>query len=346
MTASSKRWLVVVGALLLQAGPAQAAEPPSSAPPTEAQVEAARALYHDARELHRAGKLEDALDKALAAYRTAPTPVTALEAGELLAELGRLVEARDVVRGVGQLPVSPRESDKGRDARQQAAALAAALDGRIPKVALAGRPAGSTVLLDGKPLAQVEGTAWLGVDPGAHALAVVVEGKACTTIHLALTEGEERTIDLHDATTACRGEGAPAPAPPLPEVTRPAAPAAPTSPPPAPPPEAPPAPASSMRWIGAGVAAAGVVALGVGGALALSAKSRYDSVASECPAAGCNFDGYDTRTSARSRADVATVVLAVGAAAAAGGALLWVLAPSRPVSAGVGPGTVAVRASW
>ena len=341
MTASSRRWLLALAALL-HAGPAWAADPTSSAP-SEAQVEAARALYHEARDLHRAGKLDEALEKALAAYRTAATPVTALEAGELLVELGRLVEAREVVRGVGQLPVSPRESDKGRDARQQAAALAAALDGRIPKIALAGRPAGSLVLLDGKPRADVEGTAWLGVDPGAHALAVVVDGKACTTIHLALTEGEERTIDLHDATAACRPEDTAPPAPP-PQVETPHAPA-PVTPPPAPP-EQPPASTSPVRWIGLGVGAAGVVALGVGGALALSAKSQYDSVASECPPAGCNPDGFDARTSARSRADVATVVLVAGAAAVAGGALVWMLAPSRPVSVGVGAGTVAVRASW
>jgi hypothetical protein len=346
MIASNSRWLVAAPALLV---PAMALADPPAAPPTEAQVEAARPLYHEARELHRAGKLSEALDKALEAYRIAATPVTAVEAGELLVELGRFVEARDIVRGVAALPASPRESDKGKDARQQAAALAASLDGRIPKIALAARPPEVAVVLDGKPLSSVDATAWQGVDPGAHALAVLVDGKPCTTIHVALAEGEERTIDLHDAASACRKEPVPAPTPlAAPPAAAPPAPAsAPVSPPP--PPESPPVASSAanpMRWIGLAIAGAGVVTVGVGGGLALGAKSQYDSVANECSAQGCSRDGYDVRNGARSRADVATIVMGVGAAAVAGGVLLWLFEPSRVTSVGMGAGTVALRTAW
>ena len=326
------------------------ADPPAS-PPTEAQVQAARSLFHEARELHRAGKLDEALEKALAAYHTAPTPVTAMEAGTLLVDLGHLVEARDLLRSVPSLPVSPRESDKGRDARQQAAALAASLDARIPKLSLAARPSSATILLDGKQVS-LDAGAWQGVDPGAHALVVLVDGKPCTTINVTLAESEERTIDLRDATSACghdrTAEGAPAPSPP------PAAPVATASTtavtPPAP---APPAPPPSdvggdnpMRWVGLAIAGAGVVAVGVGGGLALGAKSQYDSAAAQCPAQGCNQAGYDTRNDARSRADVATVVMVVGAAVAAGGVVLWLLEPSQRTSVGIGPGAVRVRTLW
>jgi hypothetical protein len=82
-----------------------------------------------------------------------------------------------------------------------------------------------------------------------------------------------------------------------------------------------------------------VVALGVGSVLAITAKHDYDSVASECPAAGCSQDGYDTRNGARLRGDVATVVIGVGAVAAVGGALLWWLVPATRgphVSVGLG----------
>jgi len=324
------------------------ADPPAS-PPTEAQVQAARSLFHEARELHRAGKLDEALEKALAAYHTAPTPVTAMEAGALLVDLGHLVEARDLLRSVPSLPVSPRESEKGRDARQQALAVAASLDARIPKIALAARPPTSTVLLDGKP-SSLDAGAWQGVDPGAHALVVLVDGKPCTTINVTLAESEERTIDLRDATSACvhdrTPEVAPSPSPSPPAAPVAAPPVAPVTPP-------APAPAVSsagadnpMRWVGLAIAGAGVVAIGVGGGLALGAKSQYDSAANLCPAQGCTQAGYDTRNDARSRADVATVVMVVGAAVAAGGVVLWLLEPTQRTSVGIGPGTVGVRASW
>ena len=136
-------------------------------PPSEEQVQSARVPYHEARELHRQGRLKEALERALEAYRIASTPVTALEAGQLLVEAGRLVEARDIVRSVAAFPVSPRESDKGREARQGAAALRRRF-GRAhseDRDRGARRP-GVDVALDGKPLAASDPTAWLGVDPG------------------------------------------------------------------------------------------------------------------------------------------------------------------------------------
>ena len=83
------------------------------------------------------------------------------------------------------------------------------------------------MLLDGKPLPNIDATAWQGVDPGSHALAVLVDGKPCTTIHVSLAEGEERTIDLRDAASACRREPATVPSgvgatPVLPAVPAPA----------------------------------------------------------------------------------------------------------------------------
>jgi hypothetical protein len=85
------------------------------------------------------------------------------------------------------------------------------------------------------------------------------------------------------------------------------------------------------------------VAIGVGGAVALSAKSSYDSVAPQCPAAGCYTSAYDTRQSARSQGDVATGVMVAGAAALAGGLLLFVLAPRASVSAHVALGPASAR---
>ncbi|HEY3818984.1 MAG TPA: hypothetical protein VGL81_17560 [Polyangiaceae bacterium] len=346
MTASSNArlitvWLTLLAPLLPLSARAQA----QTAPPTEEQVEAARALYREARELHKQGRVREALAKALDAYRTAPTPVTALETGELLVEVGRLVEARDVLRSIPLMPVSPRESDKGRDARQQGASLGAQLDMRIPKIAFAGRPVGVDVVLDGHPVAPTDATAWQGVDPGAHVLLVRVDDRPCTTVNLSLSEGEERTIDLHDAAAACRP---PTPPPPVPVPPR--IPVRAPVVPPAPPAErsASTSTLGSARWIGVAVAGAGAVGLGIGGVLALDAKARYDGVAGECTSRGCNQNGFDVRNSARDQADVATALLVVGASAVLGGGLLWWLAPSpHPrAEAVIGPGSIGVKGAF
>ena len=303
--------------------------------------------YHEARELHRQGKLKEALDRALDAYRIASTPVTALEAGQLLVEAGELVEARDIARAVALFPPSPRESEKGRDARQEAATLAGTLDARIPKVAIAGRPAGVEVLLDGKAFAGNDPTAWQGLDPGAHAIVVRAGERACTTINVTLAEGEARTIDLHDVAASCRvatpgpSDIAPAPAPMTPIPV-------------SPPRSEPPRPAESdghasgWRWAGVAIGGAGVIAIGVGGGVALAAKSSYESVAAECPARGCTTAAYGVRENARSQADAATVTMIAGAAALAGGVLLFVLAPHGHAGAqiGLGPGSVRVSVAF
>jgi hypothetical protein len=91
-----------------------------------------------------------------------------------------------------------------------------------------------------------------------------------------------------------------------------------------------------------------VVTVGAGGVLALTAKSQYDSVAGECPSRGCTQDGFDTRTSARSRADAATWIMTAGGVAIVGGVVGWVLAaPKGVVVRGMlGPGAVGLAATF
>ncbi|HEY2513676.1 MAG TPA: hypothetical protein VGI39_22560 [Polyangiaceae bacterium] len=314
------------------------ADAPVQAPPSLEQVEAARAPFRDARELHRQGRLNEAIAKMLDAYQVATTPVIALEAGRLLVEAGRLVTARELLRGVATLPVSPRESDSGRDARRDAAALAAQLDLRIPKIALTGRVAGLEVLLDGKPFAFAEGAGGQSVDPGGHALTLSVEGQVCASLAVPLEEGQSRTLDLRDAARACHFANAPSASAAAPPPR--ASPA--LEPPPA---SAPPSPL--WPWGGVVLAGAGAIAAGSGMYVLFHAKSDYDAVSAGCSATGCDASAFDVRHRAHDQADVATVVAGVGAAAVAGG-LLWIVLgrPSSSGSAprvGLGPGSLSLR---
>jgi hypothetical protein len=97
----------------------------------------------------------------------------------------------------------------------------------------------------------------------------------------------------------------------------------------------------------------GVVALGVGGLLALGAKSKFNDAEPYCQANRCSRQGYDLREEAVSRGDVATIVAGVGGAALLGGGVLFLTAPKgakEKPSAGaglvVGPGSVAIRGAW
>ncbi len=339
MTASNRAWLLAALVLLT---PRLAWSDPPATPPSEDQVEAGRDLYRQAKDLQRDGKTKEALERSLEAYRVAPTPVTAVLVALLLQGAGRLVEARETARGVGGMPLSPRETDKGREARQQAAVIAASLDARIPKVAVAGLPSGAEVLLDGKPMGATDSAAWRGVDPGTHALLVRLAGKTCTSVHLTLGEGEERTIDLHDVAASC-------PTDPTPMPTLAPAPAPARSPAPEPAPAPTPDADDGHAWRIGGVAVGGLglVAIGIGTVVAITAKHDYDAVAAECPTAGCNEGGFNARNDARSRGDIATGVIVGGAAAVVGGALMWWLAPrsASPQVGGqvtVGPGSVRV----
>jgi hypothetical protein len=161
---------------------------------------------------------------------------------------------------------------------------------------------------------------------------------------------------------------APQPAP-LPEAPRPIAPSpAPTPPPVAPPPaavsvpvpEPAPLPAtdepptashgSARKLIGIVGVAAGGAALVTGGLVAWAAKSQWDEAfagpSPHCDAMSrCDRAGLDATDGARGKATVATALVAGGALLAAGGALLWLTAPSDapsvsaavvPVSGGLG----------
>ncbi|WP_434041552.1 MULTISPECIES: hypothetical protein [Sorangium] len=95
---------------------------------------------------------------------------------------------------------------------------------------------------------------------------------------------------------------------------------------------------------------AGVVAVGVGTALAFAARSTFDESSAFCNGDRCDRRGMDIRDSAVARANVATVVFGVGLAAIAGGGVLWLTAksPAKGASIGLAPavGGALVRGSF
>jgi serine/threonine-protein kinase len=96
--------------------------------------------------------------------------------------------------------------------------------------------------------------------------------------------------------------------------------------------------ARSQRVLGAVVAGVGVVGIGVGTVFAFDAKSTYDASnrGGHClPDDECDGEGRQDRDHAKQKALVATISMAVGAAAVAGGAVLYFLAPKGNTDVGV-----------
>jgi len=106
---------------------------------------------------------------------------------------------------------------------------------------------------------------------------------------------------------------------------------APTRAPAAPPSKSEPAPpsgSSSMRTAGIVVGVAGLALVGVGAGFGLSASSKADEVARDCPNDRCVVpDAVGKRDDASRDATLSTIFVGAGLAAVAGGTLLVVLAP-------------------
>jgi hypothetical protein len=85
----------------------------------------------------------------------------------------------------------------------------------------------------------------------------------------------------------------------------------------------------TRQWLAIAAGGLGAVGVGVGGGLALAAKSRFDAAENES-----GGQQYNDSARAVSMGDAATVVMSVGAVLILGGLVLWLTAPS---------GTTAVR---
>jgi hypothetical protein len=158
----------------------------------------------------------------------------------------------------------------------------------------------------------------LPVDPGSHTVSAAAAGKKpWLTSLVTAADGAVTTVRVPALETV---PVAPTPVPPVPPAPGPA-------------PDHPPAAASGaspLRSAGLVVGGVGVVGLGVGAAFAVVAKQKLDQsnsgpgacVGNECPRLG-----FDARTDARNAGNFATVFLVAGGSVAAGGALMWLLAP-------------------
>jgi hypothetical protein len=185
-----------------------------------------------------------------------------------------------------------------------------------------------TVTVDGAPFAKGLVGAAIDVDPGKHTFAFEAEGYRPATLELVVPEGKKnqaQSVTLE---------------------TLPVAPSAMATAPSQPAPVALPTVASGTRLEGespaggrwsaqntlAVIAGGGALtAFAIGSVLGLKASSTWSSAKGECKPGTCGAgsQAQNDHDSAQSSATMSTVFFVAGGIAAAGGAVLWITAPSR-----------------
>lgn len=151
-----------------------------------ADVTTARDLFKEGMDLRAAGKLPEALAKLKAAHALYETPPSALELGRAQIDSGLLAEGYETLLSVERISTKDKESERSKQARGEAKALAEKVKARIPTLSIdvSGPLEGATVTLDGAAVpASIFGIA-RRLDPGHH----VIIGRGAS--------GEERTIEL------------------------------------------------------------------------------------------------------------------------------------------------------
>jgi hypothetical protein len=241
---------------------------------------------------------------ALEQYRGADeimqVPTTGIEVGRTLERLGRLLEAREVLRRVSEYPQRADEPKPFSSARQRADRLLADIAPRIPRVTLevSGLPDGvlPEISWDGQHLDPAKIGGYLEANPGQHRALGVATGFPDVARDVRLAEGQALQVVLAFSLTAKPSSAAPqassAPAKPQPVVI--AKPGKPT-----------------LFWVGVGVAAVGIATGSATGAYSLS---RTSSAKKHCDGSACSPEAQQDIDGAKTFANVSNVAFAVGVA--------------------------------
>lgn len=280
---------------------------PAFAEISASDLESARELYKQGKELRAAGDMKGALEKFKQGHALGQTPVTGLELGRAHMDLAQLLEAREVFLSIARLPVQSDEGEKSAGARTEAAQLAEQLRPRIPTltVKVLGAPAGSSpvVTVDGVTIPPAAVGAPRKLNPGSHDVTAKSTGGPEEHATIELKEGESKELPL---TLKAPIAGAD-PLPPKPEEKGGAT------------------KTNSLVYVGFGVGAVGVVAGTVTGILAFGKASTVDAACHQTT--NCPASAKSDVTSGRTLGTISTISFIVGGA----GALVGVYGLLTPV---------------
>jgi hypothetical protein len=318
MTSSSRFALSLVVCVAAMAPGRHAGAQPSA--PTAQELETARTLYKQGKELRASGDLRGALEKFQAAHALGNTPVTGIELARTYVLVGRIVEAREVCLYIARMPVASDETEKSAEARAEAIKVADDLKPRIPTlvVRVAGLAPGEAahVSIDGTLVPDAAMSEAQKVNPGRHTvIARAGDGRQ--------VEGVPDVADGQAAEVTLILPPAPAPLAPEPALTPVPAPA--------------PVESASSPLVKIGVSVAAVAgAMGVvAGLVALNKRGQLDQACNALGQCDAAHGGASDLATAYSWATLSTVSFAVAGAGVAT-AVAGVLSRGHPAAPGQG----------
>ncbi|HEY1694610.1 MAG TPA: hypothetical protein VGG39_20710 [Polyangiaceae bacterium] len=304
----------------------------------------AQSLYDEAKKLMAATKWSDACPKLEESQRLDPTPVTEFYLADCYERAGRTASAWTTFLDLAakeHATGGAKSAEREKVARDRARALEPKLSQLVVDVPAAVRVPGLVVKRDGEAVRDGQWGAPVAVDPGKHTIEASAPGKKAWSATQDV-QGAGTTATVHVEVLA----DAPVEAPPAAVATAPATSLRST----------PPADASSgsspLRTVGLVVGGVGVAGLAVGtvfGVIALSKNSAANGGNCGGSLGGpndCNPTGVSDRQSAVTAGNVSTVALIAGGVLLAGGATLFLVAPSSHVQVGATAGGVLLRGDF
>ncbi|WP_170319964.1 PEGA domain-containing protein [Polyangium spumosum] len=163
--------------------------------PSQTDRDVARKLLIEGREKLAAGDAEAALEHFQKAHGLMYVPTTGLDLAKAYGELGRLVEARNVLLEVSRLPADGNAAFLA--AQAEASELLKAVDTRIPSIHLrvTGAPSEAVrVTVDGVDISGSQLDTPRMLDPGSHDIVVSAPGFVTEQRRVTLEEGDTKPM--------------------------------------------------------------------------------------------------------------------------------------------------------
>jgi hypothetical protein len=317
-----------VGALALVALSGAAASAGGPALAANAQDSAvAQSLYDDASKLMTEGKFTDACPKLEESQRLDPEQVTEFKLADCYEHVGRTASAWTTFLDLAEVSRKAGRPERERVARDRATQLEPKLTRLTVDVPADVRVAGLVVKRDGEVVGEGQYGVAVAVDPGKHVVEASAPGKKTWTDSRVVTgEGATSTlkvealvVDPNASATAATTDHGVGPEPTGGEKK-----------------------GSPLKTVGLVVGGLGIVGIGVGSVMGILAIGKNnDANNGHCDKTSnlCDSTGLGMRSDAVTFGNVSTVGFIAGGVLLAGGATLWLLAPSSSVQAAPAVGT-------
>jgi hypothetical protein len=271
----------------------------------------AEALFVDGKRLITIGNYASACPKFAASQKLDPGIGTALNLADCYERLGRIASAWAEFRGAA----SAAHAAGSKDREQLAADRAKALESQLSYLTITSSNADALAVQISRDGSVVD-PAVLGtpipVDPGQHNIEAAAPGRRKWSVAIDVGATATRiTVNvpsLGDGVAPVGSAQGTAPSPANPATY-----------------------GGAQRGVGIGLGVLGVMGLAAGTVFGLKARSSWDDAKKQCanPPNACTPAGVTLAEDARAAGNAATVAFVIGAAALAGGAIVFFTAPKN-----------------